>query len=324
MVSEAQEMSPAFRLGAVPPNSSARCGIYAIFCDANGKYYVGSSKNMGQRSRQHERDLRAGRHRNPKLQMAYRKHGGLAFWCKPIEHCDGSTDQLLDREKHWIAVLDSVDSGMNIAKDPHAPRGRQLSDVERAEISKRRIMWIEENGAGSCYSLIDPSGNTHSGRNIAAFCRKLGLGNSFKNGLGCVAAGRAIQFRGWTAVNGRERKPREGHPVYLIPPPGGSICTRNLKQFCRDNDLDYSQMGSLARGDRKNHLGWTVSGSPRVSRATKFRGVARRLASPSGEIIVFHNTAKFCRDNNLTQSAVNAVIKGNRPHHKNWRAAPCS
>lgn len=46
------------------------------------------------------------------------------------------------------------------------------------------------------------------------------------------------------------------------------------------------------------------------------------LVSPTGEIANITNLTKFCRDNNLTRSNIQAVLRGDRNHHKGWRTVP--
>jgi len=43
------------------------------------------------------------------------------------------------------------------------------------------------------------------------------------------------------------------------------------------------------------------------------------LMSPTGEIVDVKNLTKFCRDNNLTRRNLQAVLRGDRNHHKGWK-----
>jgi hypothetical protein len=43
------------------------------------------------------------------------------------------------------------------------------------------------------------------------------------------------------------------------------------------------------------------------------------LISPFGETVSGKNLTKFCRDNDLTRSNIQAVLRGDRTHHKGWR-----
>lgn len=80
-----------------------RSGIYEIVNKVNGKRYVGSAVNLGQRWRQHRCELGKGRH-NPHLQNAWRKHGELAFSFWVLEFVDDRSS-LLQREQHYIDSL---------------------------------------------------------------------------------------------------------------------------------------------------------------------------------------------------------------------------
>ena len=43
------------------------------------------------------------------------------------------------------------------------------------------------------------------------------------------------------------------------------------------------------------------------------------LISPEGKIINTKNLTKFCRDNGLTRSNIQAVLRGERNQHKGWK-----
>lgn len=51
------------------------------------------------------------------------------------------------------------------------------------------------------------------------------------------------------------------------------------------------------------------------------RAMSYSMISPKGEVVSFFNMSEFCRDNNLSQPNVTAVIKGRRKSHKGWRKA---
>ena len=100
--------------------------IYAIKNLANGKLYVGSTKDEHARKKQHFTDLRCGRHYNWHLQRAFEFYGEQAFQWQVLELV--VDDLLLEQEKHWIVHLDTCDkmNGYNISINPMAPmRGRK-------------------------------------------------------------------------------------------------------------------------------------------------------------------------------------------------------
>lgn len=73
--------------GELPPKE---CGVYAIVNVANKRAYIGSSKNMRTRVRQHMSSLRANKHSNTLLQNDFNTFKEPAFifgaliLCEPI------------------------------------------------------------------------------------------------------------------------------------------------------------------------------------------------------------------------------------------------
>jgi hypothetical protein len=82
-------------------------GIYKL-TSPSGKCYIGQSKNIYQRYREHKRDTK---HKHNKLYYALKKYGYESFTKEIIEECDKNI--LDERERHWIKHYDSVDNGYN-------------------------------------------------------------------------------------------------------------------------------------------------------------------------------------------------------------------
>lgn len=64
-----------------------KCGVYQITCIENGLIYIGSSKNIEQRWKNHRRELRLNRHNNMFLQADWNKYGENAFTFEILEQC---------------------------------------------------------------------------------------------------------------------------------------------------------------------------------------------------------------------------------------------
>ena len=78
-------------------------GVYKITNTTNGKFYVGSSKNIKKRWNEHKWALKNGRHWNAPMQNAFNKYGDV-FSYEVIE--EASEELLLrDREQHYIESL---------------------------------------------------------------------------------------------------------------------------------------------------------------------------------------------------------------------------
>jgi len=90
-------------------------GIYKIENMVNGKVYIGSSKDIKQRFRQHLSDLKNNRHHSIHLQRAWNKYGESNFKFSIIEELDYIND-LFITERHYIIKFDSLNKnkGYNI------------------------------------------------------------------------------------------------------------------------------------------------------------------------------------------------------------------
>ena len=78
-------------------------GIYKIINKINGKYYVGSSRDIyGKRGRwyKHKIELTKNRHYNPHLQRAWNKYGENHFELQVIEIV--SENLLLEKEQEYL------------------------------------------------------------------------------------------------------------------------------------------------------------------------------------------------------------------------------
>jgi len=68
----------------------------------------------------------------------------------------------------------------------------------------------------------------------------------------------------------------------------------------------------------KGHLGNIIPNNVR-KKMSKNRSYSWLLIFPDGSRKIIKNLYKYCNENNLTHSAMNAVAKGKRKHHKNYR-----
>lgn len=85
----------------------AICGIYKITNKINGKVYIGQSKDIYRRWKEHEKCIRSDK-RNTYLYNSMRKHGIDNFAFEIIEECDIS--MLNTQEIYWIAYYNSHDA----------------------------------------------------------------------------------------------------------------------------------------------------------------------------------------------------------------------
>lgn len=80
------------------------CGIYAIYCIADDKIYIGQSVNVKDRLQVHRSMLRKGDHPNNHLQRAWSKYNECLFSYHLLDVC--LKEDLTSREAHFVHLVD--------------------------------------------------------------------------------------------------------------------------------------------------------------------------------------------------------------------------
>jgi len=119
-------------------------GVYKIRNIVNGKFYLGSSKEIENRWEGHKQWLRGGYHNNPKLQHAWNKYGESNFVFEIVEEIP--LKSLLNREQHYLDLWESykrgkgynicptANGGDNFTYNPNKEKIRQcLSELSMGE-----------------------------------------------------------------------------------------------------------------------------------------------------------------------------------------------
>ncbi len=119
-------------------------GIYAILNITNEKIYVGSAKSFKSRWLIHLRELKKNKHYNSYLQRAWNKYGINNFIFVILE----VTDNLLEREQHWINKLKPFDKnfGYNVCITAGSQLGLKHTEITKLKMSnahKGKIKSIE-------------------------------------------------------------------------------------------------------------------------------------------------------------------------------------
>lgn len=129
----------------MPPKAGGciQSGIYMIRNMVNNKCYIGQSKNVDRRLKEHMSKLKRGSHPNTHLQYAYNKYGPEAFDAFLLEPC--SIDSLNSEEQRFIAAYHSNNPEYGYNMTAGGEGGREVSP----EVTARRIeslhRYIEEH-----------------------------------------------------------------------------------------------------------------------------------------------------------------------------------
>lgn len=89
-------------------------GIYCIINKINNKIYIGQSKNLLKRKKEHKKGLKYGKHHNSHLQNAYDNYGKENFFFKILMYCP--QEELNKYEDFFINIFDATNrnKGYNI------------------------------------------------------------------------------------------------------------------------------------------------------------------------------------------------------------------
>ena len=89
-----------------------KTGVYSITNLINNKKYIGQSKTISQRIRQHKPNLDTNTHHNRYLQRAWNKYGKGNFTFNVL--CECSEKELNNKEIYFINFYDSIENGYNL------------------------------------------------------------------------------------------------------------------------------------------------------------------------------------------------------------------
>lgn len=91
---------------SIPSKDLDAVGIYVIYNNVNGKFYIGSTTHSFKlRWYAHLYQLRMGKHGNFILQRAWNKYGENAFEFRIIEVLEKDQELILYREQHYLDML---------------------------------------------------------------------------------------------------------------------------------------------------------------------------------------------------------------------------
>ena len=116
---------------------SYKSGIYCIYNIKNGKMYIGSSKDLKSRFRDHRRALYFGQD-SKHLQRAWDKYGRKSFEFKVLIRCSAERQNLLFQEQYMIDLYNATNPsyGYNLALKADSNLGYKHNEQSRQNMSE--------------------------------------------------------------------------------------------------------------------------------------------------------------------------------------------
>jgi group I intron endonuclease len=127
-----------------------KMAIYAIVNTINGKLYVGSSRDVRARWREHLNYLENNKHSNNYLQHSFNKYGRDAFEFHIIQEVN-EIEQLITAEQYWIDFTKCCDRRFGYNIEPTADRSTRSAETI-AKISVKNKGKVRSAEARAKYS----------------------------------------------------------------------------------------------------------------------------------------------------------------------------
>jgi hypothetical protein len=103
------------------------------------------------------------------------------------------------------------------------------------------------------FKIINPDGILIEGSNISGFCKE---NNLYPDCFNKVLNGTQSHHKGWTKPR-NDLKPYQVKKYILNSPNGVIIEIVGITNFCRKNNLSYSNIAKVLNGTQRHHKGWT-------------------------------------------------------------------
>lgn len=126
-------------------NNNTKSGVYKIVCSENGKVYIGSSKNIDKRWKEHKWLLKNNRHGNKKLQAAFDLYGMDSFTHEIVEIVleESRLNEVeLFHIKSYNALdrkigfnLSEITRGVSLSGDKHPLFGKTWKEESKRKLS---------------------------------------------------------------------------------------------------------------------------------------------------------------------------------------------
>jgi len=233
-------------------------GVYKITNKLNDRIYIGSTKGFKPRWQAHASALRKERHPNKFLQRDFNKCGTDAFVFDIVEGTEGTKEERLLKEDQYISIYFGLRC-YNLRTSASSSEGRSCEDLKE----RKRHFAAKE------FRLLSPKGKIYSGTNITKFCEEHNLCKENITAILNENSKSRKSHMGWrNADNPRfENKKSDfkweshNHPrrvEFCLKSPGGEMVHAwNIRNFCKENDLNPGCIGMVLHNIRPQHKGWT-------------------------------------------------------------------
>lgn len=271
------------------PDFPKSAGIYAIYNIITDTIYIGSSVNLYRRTKQHRTDLKCNRHPNEHLQRSYNKYGVDAFEMRLLELTEDDSKENLHRlEQIWFDHAKSNFAAVfNERVVVESTRGLTHTAETREKIRQNSREFMNRPDVKAEYS------------------------RRTRERMSNPIVKAAYKRRSEKIWN-----------ITLYDPNNISyFVERNLKEFCAEHGLLFSNMLRVVKGLQAHHKGWRTNlDFDYVINHASANTYDVCVISPNGAVFgPIKNAKQFADAHNLEYTAFLKVLLGQRKTHKGWK-----
>lgn len=223
--------------------------IYKAVNNINGDSYIGQTIGSFQVRKNTHKYEAENDYYDIHFHRAIRKYGFDNFEWKIIEEVDDN--KLNEKEVYYIKMFDTFKNGYNSTIGGDS--GYILSDEARNKISNIHMGKVNSD---------------ETKRKISESVRKLYEDNNFKEDIRqrtikAMKDSKVIErlsnsHKGYIHSEETKKRMSNSHSkLWIIESPSMEVFyIKNLKKFCRENNLSNSCMLNVSKGGQKTHKGW--------------------------------------------------------------------
>lgn len=243
------------------------CGIYKIVNKVNGRYYIGSSKDiLGRRWKQHQRELNNRTHHNAHLINAWHKYGKDAFEIVVIEEVP--IDKLYEVEQKYLdicAVTPSEAYNLNYAPDGGRPSEESIRKISQK--LKGRV-FTEEHKQRIGQAMVGRPYSDETRAKIGRYAATRTHSEETRRKIGKASLGHRLSDASKLKMslagigrhdNGGNRNPRFDSTIReFIRPESGERFKGTRFDFTNKFRLSAGMVGHMIKGMRETVKGWCI------------------------------------------------------------------
>lgn len=310
MIGHKNLMLPYFAISGIIYANAGDCimttGIYKLIFKGTKAVYIGKSKNIEKRYKQHLTALK-NRTSSQKLLQAYDILGIPSV--EILEECDVS--QLEELENIYISKYDSVKNGFNTMYETHQSKS-SLSGESAALAKHNNETYVEiATMLSQGFTIENICETLCTTRGVVSSIKRLENHVWLKEVIPDIYSKLETQYKLYLKSGLSLEYQGKTIPT-VISPTGEKYSVTCINNFAKEHNLDSGGLSRLINKKAVSLKGWRLESTLIVE---------QKVLSPNGEVFVIpkNGITKFSKEHGLDNSILSKVLKGSVHTHRGWK-----